>query len=202
LNTAWRASGLRHAVETERPRLAVCGADYESIMSDALAAHDGGTELLLVPENAEATLVDCPAHSPTDETLGSPDTTDAVDPCIILFTSGTTGESKGVIHSHNSLIEMARQASARMAYSAEGVFYTCLPLCHAHAMAISLLPSFLCGAKLVVAGGFSARDYWSDIVTHAVTTTSLLGTMVPVLVQQQASDLERRHRLRAVMTVP
>jgi crotonobetaine/carnitine-CoA ligase len=190
LNTAWRRDGIEAALSTCEPKVVICEASHRE----------------LLPSSTRATIVVADRGSGLAEGFCydelPPPARSGRDPCLILFTSGTTGRSKGVVHTSTSMIHMARQAANRMANGPNDVFYTCLPLFHANALGVSLIPSLLCKAALVVAKRFSATNYWDHVRCFRVTTTSMLGAMVPFLLNQPGSHADDQHDLRAAMVVP
>lgn len=69
--------------------------------------------------------------------------------CYLAFTSGTTGEPKGVMHSSNTLLANARAMANDWAFSSDSVFYTLSPLSHNLGFGAMVL-SMAVGATLVV----------------------------------------------------
>jgi len=120
----------------------------------------------------------------------------------ILFTSGTTGPSKGVMWSHRTALAFATNSTWVMGYSSEDVIYTCLPLFHINALFTAFLPGVVERAPVVVSARFSASRYWEEIRTTGATVTNMLGAMGAVLWKQAPSAAEREHRLRLAMVVP
>lgn len=124
------------------------------------------------------------------------------DIACIMYTSGTTGPSKGVLmpHAHCALYGIG---SARcLALAADDKFYISLPLFHANGLLIQLGATLLIGIPAFVRSRFSASRWLSDIRENECTVTNLLGSTAAFVVAQPCSDLDRKHRLRAVMTAP
>ncbi|MEB3701379.1 Acyl-[ACP]--phospholipid O-acyltransferase [Candidatus Bealeia paramacronuclearis] len=79
------------------------------------------------------------------------------DPAIILFTSGSEGEPKGVILSHDNLLSNAHQISERIPFSEHDVLFSSLPFFHAFGLLAGLILPLLYGVKSYIY--FSPLDY-------------------------------------------
>ncbi len=82
---------------------------------------------------------------------------DPDDPVLIMYTSGTTGFPKGVVHSHK-LIRNVEERAYRMAYTENDVILNYLPLFHAFGYSEGALVSMLTGAKQVVTETFDPDE--------------------------------------------
>ena len=80
---------------------------------------------------------------------------DPDDPVLIMYTSGTTGFPKGVVHSHK-LIRNVEERAYRMAITENDVILNYLPLFHAFGLSEAALMSMLTGAKQVLMENFDA----------------------------------------------
>jgi malonyl-CoA/methylmalonyl-CoA synthetase len=58
----------------------------------------------------------------------------ADDPALIVYTSGTTGKPKGVVHTHNSINSQVRMLTEAWEYTSADHFLHCLPLHHVHGL--------------------------------------------------------------------
>ena len=202
LNTALRGDVLSHMLESVGPCRLVADADLAHI---ALAA------------DAEAHAVvatwcigtgEWPADAlPFGDLLAAPPLPSAhagrpSDLASILFTSGTTGRSKGVMWSHRMTLAFSENASWVMGYHRDDVVYTCLPLFHINALFTAFLAALMNDAQVVVSPRFSASRYWQEIADSRATVTNMLGVIGAILWKQPPSAAEKEHQLRLAMTVP
>ena len=103
------------------------------------------------------------------------------DPFIIMFTSGTTGPSKGALMPHNYGLYMAEICKEAAEYDERDCLYNVLPLFHGNAQVLSTLPALLSGARMVLAEKFSASRFWDDVKKFGCTEFNYIGSIVPIL---------------------
>ncbi|AWK90122.1 ATP-dependent acyl-CoA ligase [Azospirillum thermophilum] len=128
-----------------------------------------------------------PAAEPADVTPG--------EPFAILYTSGTTGPSKGVLCPHAQYYWWGVNTAALLEVGPEDVLVTTLPLFHINALN-SFAQALLTGARMVLEPKFSASGFWPSMIEAGATVVYLLGAMVPILLSRPAGAAERAHRVR------
>jgi carnitine-CoA ligase len=132
------------------------------------------------------------------------------DDARIMFTSGTTGRSKGVIKQHAADYFSARSSMEAMAVrrgmSADAlqdeVYFSCLPLFHSNAQVLCAYPALLAGARVAYAERFSVTRFWQQVIDADATTFNSIGAMIYFLWNAPPSDLDRAHRVHTVMAAP
>lgn len=105
------------------------------------------------------------------------------DPFIIMFTSGTTGPSKGSLMPHNYALHMAEILCNALEYTEKDRLYNALPLFHGNAQLLSTMPALMSGAKMVLAERFSASRFWGDIRNYECTAFNYIGGILPILLK-------------------
>jgi acyl-CoA synthetase (AMP-forming)/AMP-acid ligase II len=98
------------------------------------------------------------------------------DPALILFTSGTTGLSKGVTRTHGTLLAFLDHWERRVVQP-EDVVLNFLPLNHQAGLLLSVLGPMCLGAEVVLLPQFTPESFWRAVLDHRVTWTV---TMPPV----------------------
>jgi crotonobetaine/carnitine-CoA ligase len=124
------------------------------------------------------------------------------DPLMILYTSGTTGPSKGVVCAHSHLHWISEVASKRIELRPEDVFYTCLPLFHVAALWYCVGACIRVGACAVIASRFSASNFWREIHAAGATATMIASSMAVILEKQERTEDETYNPLRIAWLVP
>ena len=89
-------------------------------------------------------------------------------PCFIMYTSGTTGYPKGVVHSHK-LIRNIEERGYRMAVTPSDVILSYLPLFHAFGFSDGLMMAMITGAKQVITATFDPDECLDLIAREKVT---------------------------------
>jgi acyl-CoA synthetase (AMP-forming)/AMP-acid ligase II len=87
----------------------------------------------------------------------------------VIFTSGTTGQPKGVLVSHAGLLQFAKASSASRALTPQDRSYAYLPMTHIFGLGTVLMASLHAGAGLVMRSRFDPADVFDALAHHGVT---------------------------------
>ncbi|MGH8429148.1 MAG: AMP-binding protein, partial [Solimonas sp.] len=120
------------------------------------------------------------------------------DTLAILYTSGTTGPSKGVCCPHAQFFWWGLNTSHLLGVRIDDVLCTTLPLFHTNALN-TFFQALITGATAVFEKHFSASAFWTTLAARHATVTYLLGAMVPILLSREAQPEECRHRTRIAL---
>lgn len=121
------------------------------------------------------------------------------DPAAIIFTSGTTGPSKGAVLSHTYFWWFGERCCQLRGMAEDECLYTCLPLFHANAQALTVMPALLRGRKAVLDTHFTASGFWDRMRTFGATQFNYIGGMIPILMKQPPDAGDRDHRVRLAL---
>lgn len=129
-------------------------------------------------------------------------TVDPTAPAGILYTSGTTGPSKGVVRSAVADFTLARTTIEIMGYGPGEVLYSAFPLYHLNAKYNSVLASLLTRSTLVLHDRFSASTFWDTCRAEGVTAFNFMGALLVMLMKQAERPDDADHGVRCAYGAP
>ncbi|MCU1368221.1 MAG: hypothetical protein JWN39_3860, partial [Ilumatobacteraceae bacterium] len=211
VNTAMRGPALAHALDLSGSEIAIVDAsllDAVRSIEDQLAT----INRLVVRGAAAATPADdrfevlmFPARETDGTTAVSPRrTADAHDPAMVMFTSGTTGRSKGCVLSHRYAIRQAELMVEHLGLRDDDVLYCPFPLFHLDGAVLTVMPAMLLGATAAIGERFSASGFWSEVDALGATVFDFMGATLTMLhkAPPRASDAHNTVRLAWGVPVP
>ena len=155
LNVAYQEAELRHFLDDSQPAVAVCGPRRVALF-EALAP---GAACFSLDEHGQGTLMQAAARASGEfaPVQCAPD-----QPAVIVYTSGTTGRSKGAVLSHGNLCSNALVLDEywgfrqRREQGAGDVLLHALPLFHVHGLFVACHCALLSGATMIFLPRFDA----------------------------------------------
>ena len=198
INVASRGAQLAHILTNSQAKLLVVQAEHAEALEtlDTVPASLRGVWLIgdgaVAARWPDVTSFPAPAEPVSEAPVGPGDTV------AILYTSGTTGVSKGVCCPHAQYFWWGVNTAHLLGVRGDDVLLTTLPLFHTNALN-TFYQALLTGASLVVEPRFSASGFAPSLVHHGATVTYLLGAMVPILLSRPSSELDRAHRVRIAL---
>lgn len=189
LNTAYTLTELGYFFGDAEPRLVVC--DPARAGDIAPLAKTSGAVTATLGSNGEGSLTELAAQQPADfdDMAREPD-----DLAAILYTSGTTGRSKGAMLSHENLASNARVLAEQWRFTRDDVLVHALPIFHTHGLFVATNVALMAGASMLFEQKFDA----SRIVSLLPRATVLMGvpTFYTRLLLQQGLDAQAAKNIR------
>ena len=128
---------------------------------------------------------------------GRPDAT-----CILVYTSGTTGFPKGVMHAQKSVVLAAEGFVERMHIQPDERLMCIMPMFHINAIFYSLSGAIAAGATLILEPRFSATRFWEVAHAAGATEVNTIAAATSILMRRPRSDYRPGHKLRKMFGAP
>ncbi|MDJ0657802.1 MAG: malonyl-CoA synthase [Xanthomonadales bacterium] len=195
LNTAYTVGEVNYFLRDARPRVLVADpVGAEALRTPCADLHvrlatlgsDGGPEMDLSMAAAQA-------PSQFENAVRG-----AEDLAAILYTSGTTGRSKGAMLTHENLLSNARTLAELWQFSERDVLIHALPIFHVHGLFVAIHTVMISGASMIFLPRFS-----SDVVLDEMRrATVLMGvpTFYTRLLESEKLDRERASSMRVFIS--
>jgi carnitine-CoA ligase len=199
INTASRGAQLEHILSNCGARLLVIERELTSVLAPLDRTRIPLEALWLVGEGREHDVkhFEC-APFPPPQAGSPPHPVEPGDTFAILYTSGTTGLSKGVCCPHAQSFWWAFYTGQLLGVREGDVLMTTLPMFHTNALN-AFFQALLNGATLIVEPRFSASGFMPALARCKATITYVLGAMVPMLLAQAPSSADRAHSVRVAL---
>ncbi|MER8409104.1 MULTISPECIES: malonyl-CoA synthase [unclassified Mesorhizobium] len=189
LNTAYTLTELEYFFRDAEPRLIVC--DPARVTEIGALAQDSGAAVATLGSKGEGSLTDRASEAAVDfhDVARGPD-----DLAAILYTSGTTGRSKGAMLSHENLASNARVLVDLWRFTAADVLIHALPVFHTHGLFVATNVVLMAGASML----FETKFDPARIVSLLPRATVLMGvpTFYVRLLQQDGLNRQAAKNIR------
>lgn len=153
LNTAYKASELEYFLGNAEPTIVICNAASVATIESVLPAV-GVKVVLTLDADGSGTLMDKAADANVDADIA---TCEGSDMAALLYSSGTTGQPKGIMLSHDNLRKNAETLVDIWGFSATDRLLHMLPIYHVHGLFVGLGCVLMSGASMVWHGSFSDK---------------------------------------------
>lgn len=190
LNTAYTAAEVEYFVEDAEASLLVGDPSRKDLLSQVAQRHGARFETL--DAGGEGSLRD---RAKAAGIGFVPVARSGDDLAAILYTSGTTGRSKGAMLSHENLLSNARVLVDEWRFDENDVLLHALPIFHTHGLFVAINVVLLSGGSMIFLPGFKA----DDVISWLPRATTMMGvpTFYTRLLDTPAftRDLTRHMRL-------
>ena len=171
LNTAYQAGEIEYFIGNAEPAVVVCAPKHFAWVS-RIAFSAGTAHVFTLGEARDGSLLERAAHHSDHHT---PAVKQADDLAAILYTSGTTGRSKGAMLSHGNLLSNALALKDYWDWQPGDVLIHALPIFHVHGLFVASHGALLNGSKMLWFSRFDPKA----VVARLPEATVFMG--VPTL---------------------
>ncbi|MDP2818386.1 MAG: malonyl-CoA synthase [Polaromonas sp.] len=153
LNTAYQSAEMAYFIANAEPSVVVCGRKNFGWVSK-IAFQQGTYNVFSLDDNRIGSLLDRAAQC-SDRHEVVPRKAD--DLAAILYTSGTTGRSKGAMLSHRNLADNAQVLKDYWGWKTGDVLLHALPIFHVHGLFVAIHGALINGSKMIWLSKFDPK---------------------------------------------
>ena len=181
VNVDFKGEFLRHVVGGSGAKVLIVdarwlerldGLDLPGLRAVVVAGGEGEAP----GADATMTIADALAHDPLPRVAR-----DEYELAYLMYTSGTTGPSKGAMHSNRSALWNVRSWIDILQLTENDVAYSMFPLFHVTARSAVVTSAIWAGAPIVLRDGFSATRFWDDVRESEATYFAYMGAVILLL---------------------
>ena len=165
LNTAYTPAEISYFVGDAEAAMLVC--DPAALEALTPVAREAGARIMTLGADGGGTLAEAA------EGAATPDPADrsASDLAAFLYTSGTTGRSKGAMLSQDNLLSNARVLTEAWRFTGDDVLIHALPIFHTHGLFVAVNVSLMAGGSMIWLNRFDA----GEVLAALPRATAMMG---------------------------
>lgn len=212
INTELKGAFLQHQLRNSEPKVVL----VDTVLADAFQGVDAGNSDIkavvfiagAIPDDVPAVFTDV-RQLTYDDLTALPATGREVlvtpkpeDIAFIMYTSGTTGPSKGVLMPHAHCYLFGLGTCRALGLTEADRYFICMPLFHANGLLMQLFGSLIAGCWIYCIERFSPSRWLDDVRSSGATVTNALGVMPEFIYRHPANSLDQDNNLRIIMAAP
>ncbi len=207
INTAYRGDILTHIVGSAQASAMVLDAEFVPVVARIADRCPSLGTFIVAGGDIEDTRRALPGvvlsldEVATGDGADAPRAVEATTTACIMFTSGTTGPSKGVVINNHFELSFAVVFNEIVSLGADDVTYNFLPFFHIAGKFI-LLGTMLADCRMLLRPRFSVARFWPDVRAHGVTVTVGVGGICHMLYAEPRQPDDADNPLRMIYSVP
>jgi acyl-CoA synthetase (AMP-forming)/AMP-acid ligase II len=196
INATLGAAEISYILGHAEPRLIITDRDNVAhLRNDAVRLPSSAT-LAAFAAAGDVTDLD-PLLARSADTAPAIDLT-ASDASTLLYTSGTTGNPKGVLFRHGSTGAAGHHFLEALGIDENDTILAVTPLFHGNAWG-AVGTALQAGGTVAFPKGFKASEFWPLVHESGATVLYTLGTILAILLTREQSELERTSHLRVIL---
>jgi crotonobetaine/carnitine-CoA ligase len=206
LNTGLKGAFLEHQLRNSGARVALVHRSYLDVVGEVVGRAPALAMVTTAGTGREIAGFAEPRSLPFD---GWRDAAAYAGPmpasrdiACVMYTSGTTGPSKGVLMPHAHCYLFGLGAIDSLTLTERDRYYIAMPLYHVNGLFMQLYATLIAGASAMVRGHFSASEWLADVRRSRATVTNTLGAMTAFIFAQLETTEDRGHCLRIIQAAP
>lgn len=198
VNLVSGAQTIAYVLEHSDAKLIVTEPPQHELLEQALALSKSVIPQIDIDHVSISKLIDNSESGNSDKFLKVYDqdsalissTLDASSACLLMYTSGTTGQPKGVQLSHSNLLAGGQNTQLAHELVAEDRALCVLPLYHINGLSVTLMGPLVSGGSVVIPKRFSTSKFWPMITQYQCTWFSVVPTQISYLLHAEPAETD------------
>lgn len=195
LDPCLKSSELKHIIREAKAKMVIASAKFISDLKEISDSLSFPQKIICMGQLSQEELITFSqvlrAGDESEKNLHYPQTDEVAS---VIFTSGTTGSSKGVVLTHKNIISCIYGLQEVVDFSSKDNFLSVLPLHHAFECTCGFLTPISRGAKITFARSLKSKELLEDMKNSRATI--MLG--VPLLFEKMLTSILRAVKKRPV----
>jgi malonyl-CoA/methylmalonyl-CoA synthetase len=190
LNTAYQSAEIEYFIGNAEPAVVVCsGANFGWVSKIAFKA--GTRHVFTLNDDRTGTLLERAVHQKDTHKIA---VKNADDLAAILYTSGTTGRSKGAMLTHGNMLSNAQTLQTYWGWKKGDVLIHALPIFHVHGLFVAIHGALINGSKMIWLAKFDPKF----VIAKMPEATVFMGvpTLYVRMLQEQSLNKEATRNMR------
>lgn len=200
MNYCLKGSEIAYVLNDAKPKIAFVGSDYMDEFTKGLEQAKTQTNVVEVVTGVkhqstvkQEKLADILDKYPTDECLVKQSMD---DPFLLLYSSGTTGEPKGILLSNRAQLSQCRNFNRQGYIKGNDVMLLILPMFHSNPLCVFSYPMSYAGQTLCIRKKYSPRDFWPAVMEYGITVVMGVPTMFDYILNKVDATGIYRSRIK------
>jgi carnitine-CoA ligase len=210
VNTSFRGYMLEYVLNDAASRILIADEEFLPLLLESESALDH-LQVILVPGPPSSveqwanrfsridvrSLDSLRQEAPAESQPSTPGNSHQDLHCVV-YSSGTTGPSKGIMISNAHALIKAVEVLRICDFTADDILYSPLPLFYSMGLLRGVLSVALVGSSIVLRDKFSVSSYWDDVRAHNATVGHCVFSLPQMLKQAPPDENDRHNPLRCM----
>lgn len=180
VNLVAGAKTIAYVLEHSQSKLVISAPEHDKLLDDALGESSAGPKRVYVDQVSAP----CGARTAVSGPVDISASTDG----LLMYTSGTTGQPKGVLLTHANLVAGGSNAVLAHALASTDRALCVLPLYHINGLCVTIMGPLVSGGSVVLPDRFSTSRFWSQIIDNECTWFSVVPTQISYLLHDENNN--------------
>ena len=192
LNLVAGAKVMSYVLNHCKADVIFCAPDNHDLIKDVLRTTELSPLIISLPPEGQPVWPEGYSGTAAEHTPSPQKQT----PGILMYTSGTTGNPKGVILSHGNLLAAGRNPVEAHHITSEDTGLCVLPMYHINGLCVTVMGTLVSTSQLIIPYKFSVSTFWQQVYDHKVSWFSAVPTLFAYLLNDETEPVLDRARLR------